>query len=204
MDDQMRRVEKRIAEGPALTLLINNAGFGGYMPFIDLDIDRAEELISLQVLAVTRLTRAALPLMIAAGSGSIINVSSRLAFSGALPSPPLPKRATYAASKAYVNMFTQLLANELEGTGVRVQALCPGVVRTEFHQVVGIDQSSYPSHIVMSPEDVVTASMAGLERGEVICVPALEEAGLLTRIEDAQRQFFEQTRTGTLAQRYRA
>ncbi len=116
----------------------------------------------------------------------------------------MPKRATYAATKAYVNTFSQLLAGELEGTRVRVQALCPGVVKTEFHQVVGIDPTSYPPHIVMSPEDVVTASMAGLERGEVICVPTLEDASLLTRIEDAQRQFFEQTRTGTLAQRYRA
>ncbi len=65
--DQLRQVEKRIATGPALAVLVSNAGFGGYMPFLDLDIDRAEELILLQVLAVTRLARTALPLMIAAG-----------------------------------------------------------------------------------------------------------------------------------------
>ena len=202
--DQLRRVERRIEAGPALATLVNNAGFGGYMPFLDLDVDRAEDLVRLQVLAVTRLTHAALPPMIAAGRGSVINVSSRLAFSAPLPSPPLPKRATYAATKAYVNTFTQLLASELEGTGVRIQALCPGVVRTEFHQVVGVDPSSLPAHIVMSPEDVVTASLTGLERGEVICVPTLEDSDMLARIEDAQRQFFEHTRTGTLAQRYKA
>lgn len=194
-------VEKRIADGPALAVLVNNAGFGGYMPFVTLDIDRAEELIRLQILAVTRLTRVALPLMIAAGQGSIINVSSRLAFSATMPSPPLPKRATYAASKAYVNTFSQLLATELEGTGVRVQALCPGVVRTEFHQVMGTDPGSIPPNIVMSAEDVVTASIAGLARGEVICVPALEDTSLLTHVEESQRQFLEHSRTGTLAQR---
>jgi short-subunit dehydrogenase len=123
--EQLRMVEKHVSDGPPLTHLINNAGFGGYKPFVELDPDRAEELIRLQVVAVTRLTRAALPLMIAAGRGAIINVSSRLAFSAALPSPPLPKRATYAGSKAFINAFSQLLAGELQGTGVKVQALCP-------------------------------------------------------------------------------
>jgi len=203
-DAQLHGVEALISGRPALTHLVNNAGFGGYRPFIDLDPDVAEALIRLQVLAVTRLTHAALPAMVAAGNGAIINVSSRLAFSGALPSPPLPKRATYAGTKAFVTTFTQLLSAELEGTGVMAQALCPGVVRSEFHQVIGIDPSSYPAAIVMSPEDVVTASMAGLERGEVICVPALEEPALLKKMEEAQRQFFEQTRTGTLASRYLA
>ena len=109
--DQLRAVEKRVAEDAALELLVNNAGFGGYMPFVTLDPNRAEELIRLQVLAVTRLTRAALPGMVARGHGTIVNVSSRLAFSAPLPSPPLPKRAVYAATKAFINTFTQILHN---------------------------------------------------------------------------------------------
>jgi short-subunit dehydrogenase len=110
-------VEARISKGPALYLLVNNAGFGGYMPFVELAADRAETIIALQVLALTRLTRAALPLMLAVGKGSIINVSSRLAFLPATaPFPPLPKRATFAATKSFVNTFTQLLAGELAGT----------------------------------------------------------------------------------------
>ncbi len=201
---ELQTVEKRIAEVPALTLLVNNAGFGGYMPFVSLEPDRAEELIRLQVLAVTRLTRAALPSMIAGGQGAVINVSSRLAFSATFPSPPLPKRATYAATKAYINTFTQILANELEGTGVRVQALCPGVVQTEFHQQVGIDPTSYPASVVMTPEDVVEASLAGLERGEVICVPALDDLSLLKQVDESQRHLFEQSRSGSIAKRYRS
>src|SRR5574337_407012 len=90
---ELRAVEQRIGETPTLTMLVNNAGFGGYMPFVSLDPDRAEELIRLQVVAVTRLTCAALPGMIARGHGAVINVSSRLGFSAPLPSPPLPKRA---------------------------------------------------------------------------------------------------------------
>jgi uncharacterized protein len=125
---------------------VNNAGFGGYRPFLQLDPDRTEELIRLQVPAVTRLTRATLPGMVARGSGAVINVSSQLALSAALPSSPLPPgRAVYFATKAYVNAFTQLLHSELAGTGVRVQALCPSVMATEFHAGLGTDASRLPA-----------------------------------------------------------
>jgi len=201
---ELRTVEKRLAEDSALELLVNNAGFGGYMPFVELDPHRAEELINLQVLAVTRLTRAALPGMVARGRGAVINVSSRLAFSGSMGSSQLPKRATYAGTKAFINTFTQLLQSELEGTGVQVQALCPGVVQTEFHEQVGIDPNRYPAAIVMKPEDVVKSSLAGLKLGEVICVPALEDTGLLTQIQENEKRFFELTRSGSIAERYRS
>jgi hypothetical protein len=200
--DALRTVEKRIAEDLALELLVNNAGFGGYMPFVELDPDRAEQLINLKVLAVTRLTRAALPGMLARGRGAIINVSSRLAFSGSLGSSQLPKRATYAAANAYINTFTQLLHSELEGTGLQVQVLCPGVVSTEFHTRVGTDSNRFPAAIVMRPEDLVSASLAGLKLGEVICVPALEDVSLLTQIQESERKFFELSRTGSVASRY--
>ena len=198
----LRAVETRIAKDTTLELLINNAGFGGYMPFVALDPDRAEELIRLQVVAVTRLTRAALPGMIARGHGAIINVSSRLAFSAALSSPTMPKRATYAATKAYINTFTQILHDELAGTGVRVQALCPGVVRTEFHERMGQDPRQLPAAIVMMPEDIVEASLAGLRLGEVLCVPALDDPGLLTQIQQDQRQLWEHSHGNTIAKRY--
>jgi len=200
--DVMRSVEKKIAEDSALELLINNAGFGGYMAFAELDPDKAEELINLQVLAVTRLTRAALPGMIARKHGSIINVSSRLAFSGSLGVAQLPKRATYAGTKAFINTFSQLLQSELEGTGVQVQALCPGLVETEFHSHVGADTSRFPAGIIMKPADVVQASLAALKTGEVICVPALEDPALLNQIQESQKQFFESSRSGSLAKRY--
>ena len=201
--DSLRAVEKRIAEEPALELLVNNAGFGGYMPFVELDPDRAEELVNLQVLAVTRLTRAALPGMIERGHGSIINVSSRLAFSASLGSSQLAKRATYAATKAYINTFTQLLSGELEGTGVQVQALCPGVVLTEFHTRMGMDPNRFPPAIVSRPEDIVAASLAGLKLGEVICVPALDDPAALQRIDEANQAALAVSRSTSVAPRYR-
>jgi short-subunit dehydrogenase len=201
--EDLLMVEKRIEEEDMLELLVNNAGFGGYMPFVELDPDKATELINLKVLAVTRLTRAALPRMLARGGGSIINVSSRLAFSGPMGSTQLPKRATYAGANAFINTFSQLLQSELEGTGVRVQALCPGVIETEFHERVGIDANRYPAAIVMKPEEVVQAALAGLKLGEVICVPALEDPDVLAQVHESQKRFFELSRSGSLAARYK-
>ncbi len=200
----LRAVEERVHERPGLARLVNNAGYGGYKPFISLEPDEAEALIGVQVLAVVRLTRAALPGMMARGEGAVINVSSRLAFSGPLPTPPLPARATYAGTKAFITTFTQCLAGELLGTGVRAQALCPGVIATEFHEHVGTSTAAFPPAIVMSAEDVVQASLRGLELGEVVCVPALEDAARLAQVDEAQRALFGESRTGRLAGRYRA
>ena len=199
----LRTVEKRLADESALEMLVNNAGFGGYMPFVELDPDKAEELINLKVLAVTRLTRAALPGMLAHGRGAIINVSSRLAFSAPLGSGQLPKRAVYAGANAYINAFSQLVQSELAGTGVQVQTLCPGVVATEFHSHVGADTSRFPAAIVMQAEDLVDASLKGLKLGEAICIPAMEDENLLAQIQESQKLFFENTRGSTPATRYK-
>jgi short-subunit dehydrogenase len=141
--------------------------------------------------------------MIARGQGAIINVSSRLAFSAGISSSSLPKRATYAAAKAYINTFTQILADELKGTGVRMQALCPGVVRTEFHQRMGMDPGRFPAGIVMTPEALVEASLAGLRLGEVLCVPTLDDPGLLAEVVESQRRLLEHSGGGDIAGRYR-
>jgi len=200
--DDLRAVEKRVAEDTSLELLVNNAGFGAYMPFIELDPDKAEELINVQVVAVMRLTHAALPGMIARGRGAIINISSRLAFSGPMGSTQLPKRATYAGTKSFVITFSQLVQSELEGTGIQVQALCPGLVRTEFHELVGMDPNRFPPQMIMKAEDLVEASLVGLKLGEVICIPALEDADLLRQVQEDQRRLFETSATGKVATRY--
>jgi short-subunit dehydrogenase len=200
--NELRAVEAHVAGDPVLSMLVNNAGFGAYRSFLELDPDLAEKLINLQVLAVTRLTRAALHGMIARGQGAIINVSSRLAFSGPLDSPQIPRRATYAATKSFINTFTQILANELEGTSVRVQALCPGVVRTEFHLRQGIDPSRFPDNLVMDARELVDASLAGLQLGEVICIPALQDDGLLAQFNEIERQILQDSGQGQVAPRY--
>jgi short-subunit dehydrogenase len=106
--DDVRALEQEIATDNALTLLVNNAGFGGFGAFLELTLDRIDALIQLHIATLTRLTRAALPAMIARGTGAIINVASCLAFSGGMPAAsPLPKRAVYTGTKAYVVAFTK-------------------------------------------------------------------------------------------------
>jgi short-subunit dehydrogenase len=200
--DQLKVVEQRISHDSAIEMLINNAGFGGYQPFINLDPNKADELIRVQVTAVTRLTRAVLPQMVNRGKGAIINVSSRFAFSGSVSAPSLPKRAVYAGTKAYITTFTQILSSELAGTGVKVQALCPGVVRTEFHERMGMELSRIPVSMVMKPEDVVQASISGLQLGEVVCIPALKEPALLDQVHQSEFNLLERSGGGTLAERY--
>ena len=113
---------------------------------------------------------------------------------------PMRKRANYAATKAFINTFTELLSHELEGTGVKIQALCPGVVRTEFHDELGGRPEGVP---VLEPADVVAASLAGLSLGEVICVPQLPDLSRLEGIATAQRALWDQARVATVAERYR-
>jgi short-subunit dehydrogenase len=151
---------------------------------------------------MTRLTRAALPGMIVRGNGTVINVASALAFSASIPAPPLPYRAVYAAAKSYIVTFSELLAAELKETAVRVQALCPGVVRSELHEVAGYDVSHVP--FTMEPDDVVAASLAGLELGEVVCLPSLSDAALLAKAQEARTRVFEGARSASIAARYGA
>jgi uncharacterized protein len=198
---QLRELEVAAAGSETLDLLVNCAGVAGYMRFIDLAAEQAESLIDLHIIATTRLTRAVLPNMISRGHGTVINVSSGLAFSASLPAPPLPYRAVYASAKSYVNTFSEILSNELSGTGVQVQALCPGVVRTELHDVAGYDVSHVGT--MLDPEEVVSASLAALLLNEVICVPTLEHLEPLVSLQSAREQILAGARAPAIASRYR-
>lgn len=158
-------VEARIVETAALAFLVNNAGLGAAGPFVEHDVARQEALIRVHVNAVVRLTRAALPGMLARNSGAIVNVASLMAFY------PLPGSATYAATKAYLKAFTEALHQELLETGVRVQALCPGFTHTEFHAANHITERGVPDFVWMSAETVVAQSLRDLDNGRVISVP---------------------------------
>ena len=164
---QVKRLETLVAAIGDLEILINNAGFGVPEKFTEIQAERSAEMIQVHVLAAVRLCRAALPGMISRGRGSIINVSSIAAFMAG------PKNATYSATKAYLNVFSEGLQDELKGTGVRVQALCPGLTHTEFHDRPGYEdyKRKIPEFFWMSAEDVVRESLDALKKGRVICVP---------------------------------
>ncbi len=182
-----------------LTMLVNNAGVAHYMPIAELSAEKARELVHVKVVGPTMLIRAAVPGMVARGEGAIINVAGMIAFSGPAPQAQLPRRAVYAGTLAHLVAMTQVLHEELKSQGLRIQALCPGVVATEFHERQGLDLSAVPR---MSAVDVVTASLRGLELGEVVCAPGVEDAGLLEAVSQAELAAFG-AQSPELAQRYR-
>ena len=197
-DEGVEHVADLCAARP-LTMLVNNAGVAHYMPMADLSVEQARELTHVKVVAPTMLTRAALPGMLDRGVGVIINVAGMIAFSGPAPATQGPRRAVYAGTLAYAVAMSQTLAAELEGSGIQVQVVCPGVVATEFHERQGLDLSAVPR---MSAGDVVTASLRGLELGEVVCAPGVEEYGLLSAVSAADLAAFAGQSPG-LASRYR-
>ncbi|MEU6388123.1 SDR family oxidoreductase [Streptomyces sp. NPDC046939] len=194
------------AAGDDIGMVVNNAGINGYGPFAETDPALLEKVIAVNVVAVTRIARAAVPGMLARGRGTVVNVASTLAFAGSLPPDPLPTRAVYGGTKGYVVTFSRTLAAELTPSPVRVQVLCPGLTATEFHltqgqEPVGGAEARVHDDGGMPVEDVVTASLRALETGEVVCVPGLVDGAAVDRVTAAETGL-RASATSTLAPRY--
>jgi short-subunit dehydrogenase len=168
--DDVLKIEQRLRSDSSISLLLNNAGVASDGLLANADMDYLEKLIQLNVTTVTRLASAAAASFAKAGRGSIINIASVVAL--------FPERfnATYSASKAYVLSLTQSLNAELDGTGVKVQAVLPGVTRTEIWERSGIDASQIPAEMVMEAGEMVDAALSGLDQGELITIPSLPNA----------------------------
>lgn len=161
--------------GRDIAVLVNNAGFGTYGRFAELDAEREGDLVSVNVEALVRLTHAVLPGMLARGRGGILNVASTIAFQ------PGTYQATYGASKAFVLSLSQALWAETRGSGVTVTALCPGPTRTGF--VAGLESDVSHTAIyrhLAAPEPVVAAGLRALDRGRAVVVPGLRNRVMAT------------------------
>ncbi len=169
-------------QGLAVDLLVNNAGFGDTGRFAEADPARLAGMVDLNSRAMVELTRAFLPAMIERKRGRIVNVASTAAFQ------PCPFLSVYAASKAFVLAFSEGLHDELAGTGVKIQVLCPGLTATEFQQVAHTDHVPFNKTPTMKPEDVVACSLAGLDRDQLRVI-----AGWQNRLTVAAQRFAPQT-----------
>ena len=195
--DDVLKIEQRLRSDSSISLLLNNAGVAADGLLANADMEQLENLIQLNVTTVTRLASAAAASFAKVGRGSIINIASVVAL--------FPERfnATYSASKAYVLSLTQSMNAELDGTGVKVQAVLPGVTRTEIWERSGIDASQIPADMVMEADEMVDAALSGLDQGELITIPSLPDAGEWDAFVAARHVMAPNLSKSTAAARYK-
>ena len=182
--DSPRAVAQEVeSRGLPIEILVNNAGLGVYGPFAQTPLEKERELIQVNIVALTELTKRLLPAMMTRGRGRILNVASTAAFQ------PGPLMAVYYASKSYVLSFSEALANELEGTGVTVTALCPGPTVTEFQTKAGIEGTHlFHSPLVRDVRSVARAGYRGMMRGRRVIVPGLGNKLLVQSVRFSPRR----------------
>jgi short-subunit dehydrogenase len=168
IDTDVSLLAERLTRSPQLALLVNNAGFGTRGTLADASPAQQEAMLRLHIVAPMRLAQAALPVLLRNGRGAIVNVSSVASFLYSAGN------VNYCATKAYLTTFSEGLAAEVAGTGVKVQALCPGFTQTEFHQRMKMDPGEVPRWMWMPADRVVEISLRSLERGgPVVCIPGI-------------------------------
>jgi len=196
--DDRALIEKRLREDATIEILVNNAGFGGVTPLLQSNVETMEEMIDLNVTGLTRLTYAAVPGFVARGHGTVINLSSVVGI------VPELLNGVYGGTKAFVLAFTQSLQHELKDKGVRVQAVLPGATATEFWNVAGLPHEKLPGGWVMKTETMVDAALVGLDAGEVVTIPPLQDGADWDRYEATRQEFRNKLRNAQPGSRYLA
>ncbi len=180
--NDLLRIERLLRDDGSITTLVNNAGFGSGAKLVDADVGQMQKMIDINVTAPTRLAYAAAPRMVAGGGGTIINNASIVAIG------PELLNGVYGATKAYVLALSFSLQHELGDKGLRVQAVLPGVTATEFWEIAGFGSvASLPKEMVMTTEDLVDAALVGLDRGELVTIPSLQDESQWTAYEQARQ-----------------
>ena len=193
----LKRIETILAADPSITMLVNNAGVGALAPLLQSNPDAMEEMIDLNVTALTRLTYAVAPAFVARGGGTIINISSVAAIA------PEVLNGVYGGTKAFVLALSQSLYKELANKNVRIQAVLPGATATNFWDVAGGSLANLPSKIVMQSDDLVDAALAGFDQGELVTIPSLPDVADWSAYEGARQKLIPNLSLNSVPPRYR-
>jgi short-subunit dehydrogenase len=184
----LSRVEDALKKDSSITMLVNNAGMGTFAPLLDSDADKMDEMIFLNMTALTRLTYAVAPRFVARGTGTIINFSSVAGIA------PEFLNGAYGGGKAYVLAFSLSLQHELAPKGIRIQAVLPGAI--SIRDAGGMPVSDLPSAIVMTADNLVDAELAGLDQRELVTIPALADKAAVGGASPALRLALAQRSEG--------
>ena len=171
-------------------------GIASVAPLLNADVEKMEEMIALNVTALTRLTYAAAPAFVKRGAGTIINIASVVGIS------PETLNGVYGATKAYVLALSHSLQHELADKGIRIQTVLPGATATDLWEAAGLPWQKLPAEIVMSSEDMVDAALVGLDKSELVTIPPLQDGDEWTRFEAARRAISQRFGNSVPAPRY--
>ena len=192
----LAKVETTLRDDQTITMLVNNAGVGSVAPLLHADVEKMDDMIALNITALTRLTYAAAPAFVARGAGTIINIGSVVGIS------PETLNGVYGATKAFVLALSHSLQHELANRGIRIQAVLPAATATDIWDLAGLPYQNLPASIVMSPEDMVDAALVGLDQGERVTIPSLHDGDEWTRFEAARRALSQRFGNAVPAPRY--
>jgi len=195
---QLADVERKFADDPAISLLVNNAGMSLNGSLLDNGPEQIERLIALNITAPTRLAGAAGKAFVARKAGAIVNIASVLALA------PEMFDGVYSGSKAFLLNLSRSLAQTAEPQGVRVQAVLPGATRTEIWERSGKDVDAFPPEMVMEAGDLVDAALAGFDKGETVTIPPLADEGQWQAFDAARLAMGPGLSRREVAARYRA
>jgi short-subunit dehydrogenase len=193
----LAKVETTLRDDQTITMLVNNASVASVARPLNADVEKMEDIIALNITALTRLTYAAAPAFVARDAGTIINIASVVGIS------PETLNGVYGATKAYVIALSHSLQHELADKGIRIQVVLPGATATEIWELAGLPHQNLPASIVMSADDMVDAALVGLDQGERVTLPSLHDGDEWTRFEAARRAISQRFGNSVPAPRYR-
>ncbi len=194
----LARVANVLKTDASITTLVNNAGIGATGPLLTSDAEKMEEMITLNVSALTRLTYAAAPRFVERGRGTIINIASIVGIA------PEVLNGVYGGTKAFVLAFSLSLHKELAEKNVRIHCVVPGATATDFWGIAGVPVEHLPSEIVMPAEEMVDAALVGFDLGELVTIPSLPDVGDWEAYEAARQKLMPNLSRKVAAARYRA
>ena len=195
-ESDLKRVGAVLAADERITVLVNNAGTSVLKPSIAIPVENVENQMDVNAKSVTHLSLAVLPNFVKRNSGTLINIGSVLSFFA------LPISTSYSATKAHVMLFTIGLRDELANTGIRVQLVLPASTDTEIWDVAGIGVQNLKAGTVMTADDCVDAALAGLDAGETVTLPSVEDPNLWAAFDAARLAMAQASQTGKPASRY--